>query len=60
MIKYKYILYSVFLILILVISFNYLIKNNFIKDLLFTKQENLPENNYFLDKNVILKLINQK
>ena len=64
MLKYKYIL-LIFLLFIIILSLYSLIKNNYLK-LNFETFKNIEffnncsnENEYILDKNIIMKIINQ-
>ena len=58
MIKYKYIVFSILLILVIVTTLYYLYKNKYF-NLEFFSNNHETNNIYRLDKNIILKLINQ-
>ena len=58
MIKYKYIVFSILLILVIVTTLYYLYKNKYF-NLEFFSNNHETNNIYRLDKNIIIKLINQ-
>ena len=60
MINYKYLLIFILSILLIYSSYFYLHNNDFIKNYFFQKNEIIDEKIYNLDKNIIIKLLNQK
>lgn len=58
MIKYKYIVFIILLILVILTTLYYLYQNKYINLEFFSNNHEI-NNIYRLDKNIILKLINQ-
>lgn len=59
MINYKYLLILILILLLFYTSYYYL-NTDSLKNYFLQKNEIIDEQNYYLDKDVIIKLLNQK